>query len=352
MTIALPNRAIAATAQAAAPQLTAGRVAGAYLQPLLDAARARAITPAALAAAAGLAPESLSPQGDGLAADDYVRLLDIGAELAGDLHFGLHVGEQIKLGAYSVYGLILLSCRDFGQVFEQTARYEQLAHDLGRSSLSVEQGEALYRWSSNYPAGQRHLVDSVFAGIRVFGNWMAGTVLPVERMDFTHGGAGPGHDGEYERVLGVMPRFGSGANVARFDAQLLSLPIPNADVSLYPVLRQHAEQLLAKRAQHAGGIEALVHAAIVRQLTRGQAKLPAIAEELALSPRTLQRKLNDAGLGYQQVLDNARYALARDYLRQPGLSLADIAFLLGYSEQSAFHRAFKEWSGLNPGACR
>jgi hypothetical protein len=93
---------------------------------------------------------TLDPLPDSLPADDYVRLLDIAAGLANDPHFGLHVGQCVKLGTYTVYGLILLSCRDFGQVFEQTMRYEQLAHDLGRSGIAIDDDIAHYTWHSNY----------------------------------------------------------------------------------------------------------------------------------------------------------------------------------------------------------
>ncbi|WP_332854835.1 AraC family transcriptional regulator [Duganella sp. S19_KUP01_CR8] len=328
------------------------RVAGSYLQPLLEAAAARGVTAAALERAAGMAAGALQPLPDSLPADDYVRLLDIGAGLAADPHFGLHVGERVKLGTYSVYGLILLSCRDFGQAFEQTMRYEQLAHDLGRSTLTVADGVAHYTWHSNYGPAQRHLADSVFAGIRVFGNWLAGITLPAAQLALMHdGGAAEARD-EYLRVLGAMPSFGGPANVASFDAALLAFPVPNADVSLYPVLQQHAEQLLRQRAQTDNSIAQQVHAAIVRNLAHGQVRLASIAEELKLSPRTLQRKLSDAGATFQQILDQARFALAKDYLRQSELSLVDIAFLLGYQEQSAFNHAFKEWAGVNPGAYR
>lgn len=154
-------------------------------------------------------------------------------------------------------------------------------------------------------------------------------------------------------VFGALPRFNAMSNVAQFEASLLSWPVPNADVSLYPVLQQHAEQLLKQRATALNaGIAAQVHQAIVRRLSQGQVRVASVAEDLGLAPRTLQRKLADAGSSFQQVLDEARFALARDYLRQPGLSLVDIAFLLGYQEQSAFTHAFREWSGMNPGAWR
>lgn len=329
------------------------RVAGSYLQPLLEAAAARGVTPQALEQAAGLPAGSLEPLPESLAADAYVRLLDAGAELAHDPHFGLHVGERVKLGTYTVYGLILLSCRDFGQAFEQTLRYEQLAHDLGRSTLQAEGQLACYTWHSHYPAHHRHLADSVFAGIRVFGNWLAGMPLPPAELALTHDGGDPAGHAEYLRLFGALPRFNAPANVARFDAAMLAWPVPNADVSLYPVLTQHAEQLLSKRAAApAPAIVQQVHAVIVRRLAHGQVRVATVAEELGLSARTLQRKLADAGSSFQQVLDEARFALARDYLRQPGLTLVDIAFLLGYQEQSAFTHAFRDWSGMNPGAWR
>jgi AraC-like DNA-binding protein len=326
------------------------RVTGSYLQPLLEAAEARGVSAADLAAAANMPAGALGPLPDSLAADDYVRLLGVGAQLADDPHFGLHVGERVKLGTYSVYGLILLSCKDFGQVFQQTMRYEQLAHDLGRSALALDGAQAQYQWISNYPTANRHLVESVFAGIRVFSTWLAGMTLPSSKMQFTHAMAS-GAD-EYERIFGALPLFGEPINAAHFDAQLLGWPVPNADVGLYPVLQQHAETLLKERARSDQGIAAQVHAAIIKNLAHDRVRLSSIADELNLSPRTLQRKLNEAGASFQQVLDQARYALATDYLRQDSLSLVDIAFLLGYQEQSAFTHAFKEWAGVNPGAWR
>jgi AraC-like DNA-binding protein len=328
----------------------ARRVTGSYLQPLLEAAASRGIGANTLARACGLPEGALWPLPDSLAADDYVTLLGVGAELAGDPHFGLHVGERVKLGTYSVYGLVLLSCRDFGQAFQQTLRYEQLAHDLGRSALHLDGAVAQYEWISNYPGGNRHLAESVFAGIRVFSSWLAGVALPAAQLQFSHP---PSADGaEYERIFGVMPVFGAASNAATFDARLLAWPVPNADVGLYPVLQQHAERLLAQRTRADGSIVAQVHAAIIKNLAHDRVRLSSIAAELKLSPRTLQRKLSDAGASFQHVLDQARYALAVDYLRQPGLSLVDIAFLLGYQEQSAFTHAFKDWAGVNPGAWR
>jgi AraC-like DNA-binding protein len=342
------------------------RVTGSYLQPLLEAAAAHGVTPQALARAAGLPGDALDPLPESLAAQDYIGLLAAGAELAGDPHFGLHVGQRVRLGTYSVYGLILLACANFAQALEQTQRYEQLAHDLGRSRLGVEPavepavdpgvnvgaGVATYTWTSHFPDAGRHLAESVFAGIRTFGSWLAGRPLVPIRLGFAH--SSDADPGEYARVLGMVPAFGAEAHRACFDAALLAMPVPNADAGMYPVLQQHAERLLRDREheRERHGIVAQVRAAVIRNLAHDRVRLASIATELGLSPRTLQRKLAEAGASFQQVLDAARHALAQDYLRQRGLSLADIAFLLGYQEQSAFTHAFREWSGLNPGAWR
>jgi AraC-like DNA-binding protein len=331
---------------------TQPRVTGSYLQPLLEAACAHGVTAQALARTVGLPDAALDPLPDSLAAGDYIALLAAGAELCADPHFGLHVGERVKLGTYSVYGLVLLACADFGQALEQTQRYEQLAHDLGRSRLQVEGREARYTWTSHYPQACRHLAESVFAGIRVFGSWLAGRPLAPTRLAFAHARALDVDPHEYARVLGVNPEFGAACNMAVFDAALLAMPVPNADITLYPVLQQHAERLLRERALLEHSIAARVQAAIIRNLAHDRVRLAQVAGELGLSARSLQRKLADAGTSYQAQLDGARHRLAMDYLRQDGLALADIAFLLGFREQSAFTHAFREWSGMNPGAWR
>jgi len=327
------------------------RVTGSYLQPLLDTARERGLALDALARAAGLAPDALDAPLDSLPARRYIALLEAGARLADDPFFGLHVGEKAGPATYSAYGMLLLACNSFGHALELTRRYESLAHDLGLSRLEIAGAEAHYAWISHYPEATRHLVESVYAGIRVFGSWLAGRPLVPLALRLRH--PDPGHgSAEYLRVLGVAPEFGAPVDCATVDAALLAMPVPHADTSLYPVLLHHADRLLVQRAAQQEHIVARVRAALLPRLAGGEARLAPVAAELGLSPRTLQRKLAEAGSSYQEVLDALRFGLARDYLRRRELGLVDIAFLLGFQEQSAFTHAFREWSGMNPGAWR
>jgi len=327
---------------------TTHMVSLAYLQPLQDVLHARNSSLEKLMQHAGLRNHAGT---DVIPASHYLQLLDAGAALFDDAFFGLHCGEKTRLGAYNVYGLILMSCQDLGEALHQTMRYEELAHDLGRSELLIDGDYAEYRWHSHFPQASRHLAESVFAGIRVFADWFAGQLLPPGELRFQH--AAPPDCSEYLRVFGAVPAFSADCHAVRFPSALLSLPVPNADQSLASMLRQHAETLLQKKRQQAmPEIVRQLRQLFEHQLKSGEVKLADAAAHLQMSVRTLQRKLSDAGTGYQQALDQTRHELACLYLANPQLNLTDIAFLLGYQEQSSFQHAFRTWSGVTPGQYR
>ena len=327
---------------------TTHTVSLAYLQPLQDVLHARNSSLEKLMQHAGLRHNAAA---DAMPAGHYLQLLDAGAALFDDPFFGLHCGEKTRLGAYNVYGMILMSCQDLGEALHQTMRYEELAHDLGRSELLIDGDYAEYRWHSHFPQASRHLAESVFAGIRVFADWFAGQPLPPGELRFLH--TAPADCREYLRVFGAIPAFEADCHAVRFPAALLRLPVPNADQSMASMLRQHADTLLQKKRQQTlPDIVRQLRQLFEHQLKSGELKLGDAAAHLQMSTRTLQRKLAEAGTGFQQVLDQTRYELACVYLANQELSLTDIAFLLGYQEQSSFQHAFRSWSGVTPGQYR
>lgn len=96
----------------------------------------------------------------------------------------------------------------------------------------------------------------------------------------------------------------------------------------------------------------MIRRAVAAELARGDARLATVARRLGTTSRTLQRRLRAEGLSHQQLLDEARREAAERYLRESSLAIAEIAYLLGYSEPSAFHRAFRRWSGTTPSEVR
>ncbi len=153
----------------------------------------------------------------------------------------------------------------------------------------------------------------------------------------------------------VTAVFGCDAHYdQRFDgiagpSEGLDRPLPRADSALCALLEEHAASLLARVPQPAGFTDR-VRERISGLLPRGQASAEGVAEAMGISPRTLRRRLAEAGAGYQQVLDEVRFGLAESAISPKGLSVNEVAFLLGYSDASAFHKAFRRWTGRSPGA--
>lgn len=338
------------------PPLAQARVVGPYAQTALDTAAERGVTAAQLATVLGLPATALSPTPESLPVSRYLQLLDAAAQASDDPLFGLHVGERARLSTFAVYGLVLCSCRSFRAAAEQTRRFEGLAHDLGRSRIVEDGAVAHYVWESPWLAPQpcRHLPESVMAGILSFANWLAHTRMPLLEVSFTHAPPAPQLLPAYEQFFGAPVRFKAPQNCARFPSEILNWPVPNADVSLFPVLERHAEQLLAAREREARqpAVINAVRRQIVALLAHDCARLAEVAAGLDCTPRTLQRKLAEAGTHYQAVLDATRRELAEQYLREPGMTLTEVAFLLGYREQSSFNHAFRDWYGTTPASWR
>ncbi len=124
-----------------------------------------------------------------------------------------------------------------------------------------------------------------------------------------------------------------------------------SDPGLCVILDRYAEELLAKLPQ-TNSIVDRVRQELSVGLRGGQVRLEAIAHTLEVEPRTLQRKLREAGISYQELLDEMRRELSIHYLKEEHISVYEVAFLLGFAETSAFHRAFKRWTGKTPSEFR
>ena len=351
--------ALAADAPCPIPLAPDARVAMAYVQTAVAAAQTFGLTPAALCADLGWPADTLDAGRDNLTVADYIALLGAGDRLAGDPAFGLHVGLQARLSTYPFYGLVVCACTTLRGAFVQTRRYEGLAHDLGRSRLDERAGVATYFWDTPWlarctPAEARHLCDSVLAGILTFVSWLAHERLPVHEIGLPYPEPDAAIRAAHAQVFGPAVVYGVPAAYGRFDAALLDRPVPNADGSMLKVLQRHADELLAARLRETSEprIVTDVRREVAAQLANDRARVDDVATALALSTRTLQRKLAEAGTNFQAVHDAARQALAEELLRDSQLNLTDVAFMLGYREQSSFNRACREWFGNTPARTR
>ena len=327
-------------------------VAGLYAKRVVDTAMEMSISVTQLAEVTGLDEKTLLVLPDLLPGASYLALMQAATELSQDADFGLHVGERISPASYPVLGYTLMSCRNLSHAISQVTRYESIIHNLGTFSLELSEDTMTMTWSSALPdtAAARHVTESVMSGVRVFAERLVAREIPVRQVTFTH--PAPDNREEHGRLLGENVVFSAPTNSVTCDRAILEWEVPNADASLFPLLKEHAERLLAQRSEDSPSIVEDVRKALSSMLSTGDVKLKQVAERLDMHPRTLQRRLNDVDSSFQDILETVRKDMAKRYLADHSMSLAEVAFLLGYHDQSSFNRAFKEWTGESPSGFR
>ena len=327
-------------------------VAGLYAKRVVDTAMEMSISVTQLSQLTGIEESTLLVLPDLLPGASYLALMQAAMELSQDGDFGLHVGERISPASYPVLGYTLMSCRNLSHAISQVTRYESIIHNLGHFGLVLSDDTMTLTWSSALPetSASRQVTESVMSGVRVFAERLVAREIPVRQVTFTH--AAPDNLDEHHRLLGESIVFGAATNSVTCDRAILDWEVPNADASLFPLLKEHAERLLAQRTDDSPSIVEDVRKALSSMLSTGDVKLKQIAERLEMHPRTLQRRLNDVDSSFQDILEGVRKDMAKRYLADHSMSLAEVAFLLGYHDQSSFNRAFKEWTGESPSSFR
>ena len=324
------------------------RVCAPYAHTLWEAARGAGVMDAQLQTMLGRAAIG----DDDVPVAAYLTLLQAACAHAGP-QFGWRLGQCVKPTSYGVNGILLLACPTLGEALQQVLRFESLVHDLGRSSFSRDGERMVYTWRNDCAAHPKAgaLAESVFSGIQTCAEWLVGKPLGDFEMEFTHV-TDAATAARIAQWSGARVRWGAFENRAIFSASVLAWPIPQANKALLPLLQQHAEALLQTRYPREAGIVAQVRQSISGRLGSGPVKLARVASDLHLSTRTLQRRLADAGMAYQTLLDSSRHALARHYLANSAMPVAELAYLLGFQDTPAFHHAFKGWQGQGPGQYR
>jgi AraC-like DNA-binding protein len=157
---------------------------------------------------------------------------------------------------------------------------------------------------------------------------------------------------EFERSYGCPVEFGAKSDQVEFSNETFALPLVTKDPHLLETLRPFAEEAAASRHTSVGSLRHAVENEVQRLLPHGRASAANVAKALAISARSLGRRLAAEGTTYADVIDQMRHSLALQYLKEPGFTSAQIAWLLGYESGTSFNHAFKRWTGPTPSAAR
>jgi AraC-like DNA-binding protein len=246
-----------------------------------------------------------------------------------------------------------MSCATLGEAIEVLERYELLVDNLNEA-VCVPHGDSVrLEWRPLFGEAPAHAVQMSV------GTWMQQGRLLTERRDLScdvhftfEAPRSKAALAVYHQTFGGRVLFGQVVNALVLPRTYLALPIVQRDAAVHQLLREQAERELASLALHDGEFLRRLERLVEQQLDQGELNLGLLAHALGVTPRTLQHRLNGRGLNYRELLDRVRCRLAEQYLRDARLTLAEVAGLLGFADQSSFQHAFKRWTGRSPGEFR
>ena len=315
-----------------------------------------------------LANELLQSSAPSLQPAQWLAYLEALPQMLNRPALGMELGRALQPQDLGPAGQVLIHCSSLGDAVERLGRYAYFWGDLGRSRIH-QQGDYVHdllEWPAlpgySIPPA---IVEQMWAAATVnLARALTGRPDLVWQAEFCF--VEPAETQVYANFFGCMPRFASSTTQLILPASYLQLPISMGN----PALRQLA-QLQADAAMQREGSAQTLQAQILAQFDAffaacdrpaqaaiSQAKAPLafnqdeVAGKLGISTRTLHRRLAEQNLNFRQVLDDWRYEQAKALLLQADCSLGELAWRLGYAEQSNFQHAFKRWSGYSPGAFR
>jgi AraC-like DNA-binding protein len=274
--------------------------------------------------------------------------------LTGVPHFGVWLGELASAAPATSLGAKLVhSAPTLGDGLGRLVTFERVFHGVAATTLTLvgDVARLTHRPPIGVGPGAAPAIELAFAWILGTARVTTGEPLEAAAVTFSHEAPPEASRAEHERFFSVAPRFASPENSLDLPRAALELPQRTADALLERLVERHA-RVLASELPTDAGLCAQVRSRLVSALLRGHAEqctLAACAESLALPPRTLQRRLAAEGAAFAALLDEARRALSLELLADPSTSVAEVAFALGFGDQTAFHRAFVRWTGSTPG---
>ncbi len=305
--------------------------------------------PDAIIEAAGLAAGLLDDPNGVIDYRSTGRLLAICARRTHCPHLGLLLGQRSGIGAMGLIGLLGQQAPNVGSALRELIRHAALVDKGAVPLLAVEGKRALLGFSVYVPdiEGLRQINDGVMA---VFHNMMKALCgpdwRPVEVL-FSH--SRPANLLPFRRFFKAPLRFDSDRTALVFPAQCLGQQLQGADPELRRILEARISALMSSETDDLIiDVRRVVHNLVLD----GRGALEPVAEALNTHRRTLNRRVSQHGWTVKRLIEDERYAIARRLLRETGLSVTQVATVLGYADSTAFSRAYRRWSGSSPGAWR
>ncbi|CAI6033984.1 helix-turn-helix transcriptional regulator [Cohnella sp. JJ-181] len=297
---------------------------------------------------AGLPPDLIDEPA--VTAAQYIAIWQAYSDLIGDTAEGIvKLATAFETAKYPPAVMAVYHARDYRDALGRMARYKQMCPP--ESLLVREEGDACVvelAWTHAGPSGPPLLVGITLAFLLELGRRGTGLPLTAARVEFSQA---MGDSKTLEAYFGCEVRIGTAYNRLTLRREDLDRPFISDNEELVAILAPVLDRSLDARQRGLSTSETVV-ALIKRRLAGGRIDIQAIAKELGMSERTLQRRLAEEQSSFKQLLMQARHEQARAYLADTTLDIKEVAFLIGYEDQNSFYRAFRLWEGDTPAQWR
>jgi AraC-like DNA-binding protein len=328
--------------------LDTGTISSRVIVRVIDYVAARGHEPESLCRSVGVSLTELRDPDARLPYPLAERLAMHAAEVAGDPNIGLHLAHDVRDPRIFDAGLLLMMASPtLAASFDLMQRYQRLWADGERVALQPTPAGLLARFTAQGSPGefQRQCDESAMAEMVIGARMLTGCELAPLRVAFRH--AAPPETREHAELFRCSPEWGARYTELELAREDLERTLPHASETYRAIFQEQVECALARLPAPSGGVTESVRAAARAALTSGDCSLASTARALGTSARTLQRRLQAEGTSFAELVDALRCELAKLYLDRR-VPVAEIAWLLGYAEASAFHHAFKRWTGSTP----
>lgn len=321
------------------------------LLPPLRVMEALGFSPQACLAGTGIAMSRLEDPGARISLQQELRFYHNTLQLTGNPIIGLKLGEPFVPQRYGLFGYALLSAETFRHALAITENFGRLTFSFFSFRFGVDGNRAWFSMAEPPTLDANILrlyVDRDMSAARVDFEEILGRPLELQEVLLPHDGA-PRPEA-YREHFGCDVAFKAEDARLYFDSELLDLPLPQSDPESTRHLQQQCQMLIAKLSRHTNFVDEV--RMLILERPAYFPDISYVAEKLGMSTRTLRRRLKEQGGSYRELLDEARYGLAREYLAGTELPMDEISRLVGYTEPGSFSHAFRRWSGESPSAWR
>jgi AraC-like DNA-binding protein len=293
-----------------------------------------------------LDPDEIGSPDTYLPLETYLLIEEAAAEYVEDPYFGLHMGEHVEAGSWSILGYMMMNCSTLGEAFEKSTRYQRIIGNLIEGKASIGWGKIKVKLVTppHTPDMPRHCFESALASTVTMMRTLTGKQLNPQEVTFNY--PEPESKSEYERVFQCPVLFDQTDTSMSIDIGIINTPITHANPDLLGYFEQYAQEFLTEMERQSEYTQAVTRI-LLNHMDDESMTIRKVAKELAMSVRTLQKRLKEEGVVFSELQQEVREKLAKKYLRED-YTVENITYLLGYSEPSTFRKAFKKWSGHTP----